>query len=963
MKSGEVTRNGAPIKLGRTRRMKGIYNSARICGLILAFATTADAVGARVVEERSGYDLWGMRPRHVAVVNPVLGEDSRWTLSLDGAWDFCAHENRAERNASWGAMFAQEEDWGEVRKIRVPGVVETQGVGNSGLSRPWDCTWDCSPKPFTHVFTGSGWYRRTVDIPSAWQGRRIWLKVGDVTSQGWFWINGTQVAWVESYCGTYKYEITDLVKPGATAKIVVQVSNAVARRGGTRNSMNRWLGIPRSLELEATPSAFVDDAWCRGDFDAHAAEAHVEVVGGGDSATVRVAVEGAVSESPAAEDGETVVRVPLRDFRPWSPEQPNLYTARIELVENGVVTQVRHERFGVRKLEVRGGDFYLNGRPFFVRGVGYHNIQPVCGPDRIADRDYRRFEVKRMREAGFNFLRTHTRCETPEFFEACDELGMLVQPELPYYTDIPCEKFAFDPVRDAKELFVHMRRHPSFAVYSHGNEGSFGPALGRHMYGLIKEMDPDRLVIEQDADSFSVHCPQISAKFNPADRADFVGGPITEWPRGKIRPGRPMVSHEYLNLSVKANADLEERYNGIWQTPFTRKMRAEFLAKFGLTDFWGRRLQVAQHKLQAYWFKHGIESARQDPACDGYYYWSAQDCTSPAERDGVKTYTAQGLFDPFWGDKPGGSTAASVAVFNSPQGVFCDTVPASRIATSGETVSNAVSVANYGDGPIVGATLVWRLVAKDDGSVLLRGECAVGTLGLGGIRPVAGIAFPVPELEKARAAIFEVSVGNVRNAWDMWLFPKRRVKSAPGVAIAPALLGALGPRYSDLVPTNRMDKAKVVVAAAGSDEVRAALKRGQIVVSIGRAEGDPDVKLGWWWLGDQVGTAIADDPTLKYLPHSESLDPLFFRIFKTGEELPVAGVGEKDLVIVCEGGYSCRYNFAVRRRGTAREYLLRGLDVCADLPEAKALLDGVLDAATADDGVSNCNTEQREIKK
>ena len=922
----------------------------KIINSLLSVAMAAGALAEPVVEERSGYELWGMRPRHVAVVNPVMGEDPQATLSLGGEWEFCAHANKAERRASWGAMFAHEDNWGEVRKIRVPGYVETQGVGDPGVSQPWDCTWDCSPKPLAHVFSGSGWCRRTVEIPSGWKGRRIWLKVGDVTSQGWFWVNGTQVAWVESYCGTYKYEITDLVTPGEKAKFVIQVSNAVARRGGTRNSMNRWLGIPRDLELEATPQGFIDDAWVRGDFDRREAEVKVKVEGEqrSDNLLLRATVEGETREvrlRPLPSPSDFTLKVPLRNFRAWSPEHPNLYTAKVELVENGAVVQTRRERFGVRKFEVRGSDFYLNGNPFFVRGIGYHNIQPVWGPERIADRNYRRFEVKRLREAGFNFLRTHTRCETPEFFEACDELGMMVQPELPYYTDVPCEKFEFDPVRDAKELFVHMRRHPSFAVYSHGNEGSFGPALGNHLYKLIKAMDPDRLVIEQDADSFSVWRPQISKKFNPPERADFVGGPITEWARGSIRPGRPMVAHEYLNLSVKANAELEDRYNGIWQTPFTRKMRADFLAKFGLTDFWGRRLQVAQHALQAYWLKHGLESARQDPECDGYYYWSAQDCTTPTERDGVKTYTAQGLFDPFWGDKPGGSTAASVAAFNSPCGVFCDTEPASRIAVAGETVKNAVAFANYGDGPVADAKLSWRLAAKDDGSVLLGGERAVGTLPQGGVRPVGDVAFAVPEVGAARAVSFEVTLGGTRNAWDMWLFPKRGVKSAPGVCIVGAGLEPLKGRYADLVPSARVAEAKVVVAPADSPECAAAVKRGQSVVSIGAAEGEPDVKLGWWWLGDQVGTAIADDAALKYLPHGASLDPLFFRIFKKGEALPVAGVGEKDLAIVCEGGYACRYNLAVRRTGKACEYLVRGLDVCADLPEAKALLDGLIEAA------------------
>ena len=71
--------------------------------------------------------------------------------------------------------------------------------------------------------------------------------------------------------------------------------------------------------------------------------------------------------------------IPLADFRPWSPEHPNLYTGIIELVENGNVVQTRRERFGVRKIEVRGRDFYLNGKPFFIRGFGDDAAYPITG--------------------------------------------------------------------------------------------------------------------------------------------------------------------------------------------------------------------------------------------------------------------------------------------------------------------------------------------------------------------------------------------------------------------------------------------------------------------------------------------------------------------------------------------------------------------------------------------------------
>ena len=907
----------------------------------ITWDTVVAALGdpENVAERISGYELWGMRPKRIAVVNPVLGEDPATTLDLSGEWEFTSTKWTPARYSFWN-RFQERENWGKTRKIRLPGLLETQGIGEPGTSEPWDCTWDCSPKPLRHVFHGVGWMRRTVEIPSAWAGKRIWLKIGDVTSQAWFWVNDKQVAWHENYCGTYKYDITDLVTPGQPAKIVIEVTNQMAKRGGTRNSMNKWTGIQRALTLEATPETFIDDAWARGDFDAKCAEVHVNVsraAAGRPPYQIRVSVEGETAEAEVAE-GDNVVRLSLPDFRPWSPESPNLYTAKVELVSaDGKVLQTRRERFGVRKFEVRGREFFLNGRPFYIRGVGYHNIQPVVGSDRIGDRDYRRREVAQMRAAGYNFARLHTRCETPEFFDACDELGLMVQPELPYYTDQPTEKFPFDPVRDVTELYLHYRRHPSFAIYSHGNEGTFGPALAEHLYDYLKKIDPDRLVLDQDNPTFSKGNPYCK-RHNAPGTSDFVGGPIREWPRGTCTSSYPIVCHEYLNRSVKANAALEDKYVGIWQVPYTRKMRRDWLAKFGLTETWGDRLQVAQHRLQAFWQKSGIESARLDPWCNGYYHWSAQDATTPQG----DCFTAQGVFDPFWGVKPGGNSPASFAVFNSADCVLCDEPPESRIVVSGDACRQKICFAHYSDVELADAAVAWTIRDKKTGASLAHGQIPVGAIPIGGVRELAVVALTAPEVATPVAASFDVRVGAVANAWDMWIFPKRAVRPMPGVCILLPFAEALAPRYSGLVAPADVVQAKVVVCAAGSEDAKAAAARGQSVVAIGPVGKKEPPTLGWWWLGENVGIAIADHPALAALPHSDSVDGLFFRILGKGCPLPVAGVAERDVLAVSEGKDKCSLFVSARTEGTRREAQVYGLDVCADLPEAKALLDGVL---------------------
>ncbi len=99
------------------------------------------------------------------------------------------------------------------------------------------------------------WLRSGADVP--WSEARKINVPGAWEAQGWFWVNKHPVAWVDNYCGTYKYDITPFVKLGETNRVIVCVNNALPSR-----KVHRWGGIYRDVEIEATPQTFIDDAWC-----------------------------------------------------------------------------------------------------------------------------------------------------------------------------------------------------------------------------------------------------------------------------------------------------------------------------------------------------------------------------------------------------------------------------------------------------------------------------------------------------------------------------------------------------------------------------------------------------------------------------------------------------------------------------------------------------------------------------
>ena len=933
-----------------------IYKSAIVVVLASASAWTAN------LRESEVACVWGGRREHLAVVNPVVGNEPGSVISLRGKWEFAAQNMEVPwRNGIW-RDFYKEASWPEMRTITVPGCWEAQGVGEPGMSDCWDTAWDNSRKPIRHKHRGDGWYRKSVGIPADWEGKRIWLKIGGVKSCGWFWVNGKQVTLVDNYCGTCKYEITDLVTPGSNATVVAQVNNVFPSRKGLMSNVHKWGGLYRDVEIEATPQTFIDDAWVRGDFDTREAEVHVEIgraacpqaaarrVGDNAPYQIRFTIDGQTVSQPISKlQGNSTfytLHFTLPNLRPWSPEHPNLYTGIVELVENGKVVHTRRERFGVRKFEVRGKEFYFNGKPFFVRGFGDDAVYPLTGLS-PADRDFHRAHLAKAKEAGFNFVRLHTHCELPEYFEAADELGILIQAELPYYSDAPAENFMFDPKRDATELWRNYRRHPSFAVYSMGNEGSFGPALDRQMHAYVKAMDPDRLKINQD-------CHE--AWINPPEAADYLGGPIDVWKRGSLNPERPFVTHEYLNLCVKSDSRDEPDYTGVWMPPVPRKARAEWLAKFGLGMEWDDRLQDAQHALQRHYQKSGVESARCDPYCDGYCFWTIVDVA--VEQSG--TYTAQGLFNPFWKTKRGGFQPAEFARFNSPSCILLDVPDNHRVFTSGETLEADFLFAHYGDAAFKDVSLDWQLVDKIGQTCFIKGRLAVpGEISLGPARKVAVAQIAFPSVEKPTKATLVASIGDISNEWDFWVFPRRERRDGRGIAVSPSLVDAMSKLYdgfevfdaggSRLSRPNDGGRDKrvppIVIVEAGSSEENAAFSQGCRVVAIGKAEGVPNVKLGWWRMGKQVGTVLLKHPVFGDLPHEGFLSPLLFRIIGNGKPLSGSGIAEKDLFMVGEGRDDCFAYLAQRKVGEGVAVESFGLDLLSGKPEGTAILDGMINFA------------------
>ena len=189
--------------------------------------------------------------------------------------------------------------------------------------------------------------------------------------------------------------------------------------------------------------------------------------------------------------------------RLWSAEDPYLYDLYVALDTEDAVADVHHERFGVRTLAWGRGGLLVNGAPVKLRGGCLHHDNGILGAVDLREASYRK--VARLKEWGFNALRSAHNPLSESMLAACDELGMYVMDELcdmwyrpknPY--DYSCD---FDACHedDLRAMVAKDYNHPSVVLYSIGNENAEpveerGVETARELARLTWRLDPSRPV-------------------------------------------------------------------------------------------------------------------------------------------------------------------------------------------------------------------------------------------------------------------------------------------------------------------------------------------------------------------------------------------------------------------------------------------------------------------------------------
>jgi beta-galactosidase len=382
---------------------------------------------------------------------------------------------------------------------------------------------------------GVGWYRKVFDLPATDRGRSLWIDFDGVYRDSTVWLNGKELGRHLSGYTSFRYDITDAVVHGGRNTLVV--------RADARNTEGWWYeggGIYRHVWLNRADPLHVEP-W--GVFVAShpkgvsgALEVRTSVANrGGKDAACRIVHEvldatgAAVLEmsGPLTVKGgdtlEVLHRSEIPQVRPWSPEDPYLYTLVTRLESEGGAADRVETPFGVREVRFDPAKgFFLNGRPYRLKGTCNHQDHAGVGvaiPDRLFE-----YRIRRLKSMGSNAYRCAHNPPAPELLDVCDRMGVLVIDENRRLGDSP------EVLSQLESMVKRDRNHPSVILWSLCNEETLqgkpeGRRRGEAMKDLVLRLDPTRLVTAAMNYGFGEGLSEVvdvqGFNYNPGQYDDF----------------------------------------------------------------------------------------------------------------------------------------------------------------------------------------------------------------------------------------------------------------------------------------------------------------------------------------------------------------------------------------------------------------------------------------------------------
>ncbi|MCQ2228070.1 MAG: DUF4982 domain-containing protein [Bacteroidales bacterium] len=333
---------------------------------------------------------------------------------------------------------------------------------------------------------GTGWYRKQLNMPKEWAGKTVKLMFDGVYQDSKIYVNGDSV-------GSHFYGYTPFVID--ITKQLKMGNNVIALRVDNSQQKNcRWYsgsGIYRKVQLIVSDPVHIAP-WGVAVTTPKVERSEATVLVQTDltndgNAPRNIKVRVSVPSENISEESPEMAILPnsvynkatqeliISNPKLWNTDTPNLYEAKVEILENGKVIDEKTEKFGIRTVEYDAQNgLRINGVKTLINGGCAHHDNGILGAATYRNAEYRKARL--LKEAGFNLVRTSHNPPSEDFLRACDEIGIMVIDEAfdgwidqkntyDYHL-----RFQEESSDDVAAMVLRDRNHPSIISWSIGNE-------------------------------------------------------------------------------------------------------------------------------------------------------------------------------------------------------------------------------------------------------------------------------------------------------------------------------------------------------------------------------------------------------------------------------------------------------------------------------------------------------------
>ncbi len=495
-------------------------------------------------------------------------------LSLEGTWKFNWVANADERPTDFYKTDLDDSKW---NNIQMPGNWEMLGYGqpeyvNVGFG--WRGHFDQQPPAVPTKDNHVGSYRREINIPANWDGKRVIAHFGSVTSNIYLYVNGKFAGYAEDSKVAAEFDITPFLKKGKNL-IAFQTFrwcdgswcedqdfwrlSGPARENYlyARSKEHRLLDVRVETELK---NNYKDGAL---NITAKVQGNTLAYFGLYDPDGKEVIVTG----TDNVKNGVAKYQLRVKNVRKWSAETPNLYTLVVSPIQNGgmyLPYEIVQVKVGFRKVEIKNKQFLVNGQPVLLKGADRHEMDPDEGYNVSEQRMIQ--DIMMMKRMNINAVRTSHYPNDPRWYDLCDKYGLYVVAEanqeshgFQYGDDAAAKKPEFaKQIMERNQHNVSMfYNHPSIVTWSMGNETVMGDNFLK-AYKWIKEQDKTRPVQYEQArrgEGTDIFCPMYYSVAASEKYAKDPNSPM------------PLIQCEYNHTMGNSGGNLSDYWDLIRKYP------------------------------------------------------------------------------------------------------------------------------------------------------------------------------------------------------------------------------------------------------------------------------------------------------------------------------------------------------------------------------------------------------------